>query len=130
MKLFFAVIAIIAFTAITFNASATPRVAPDSPTVETNTEYSSLNIGLFMETCVSKVFQNMITMLNLNPQSARTYSFHVCGCAMDTVRKDMKEDHYVDMVQTRNTMAQSMFDKNLMECSQKLVEAGIEPTPI
>lgn len=80
-------------------------------------QYSSVVISFYMEQCISNLFR-ALKQNGFDPIFARKSAFQVCGCSMDTMRSDMPEKDYLDMLYSRNKMAQAMMESNLRACGE------------
>lgn len=80
-------------------------------------QYSSVVISFYMEKCVNNLFTAFLQN-GLRPDFARISSFQVCGCGMDTMRSDMPEKDYLDMLYYRNKMASALIESNLKICGE------------
>ena len=80
-------------------------------------QYSSVVISFYMEQCVNNLFRSL-RQNGFQPIFARKSAFQVCGCSMDTMRSDMPEKDYLDMLYGRNKMAQAMMESNLKACGE------------
>lgn len=80
-------------------------------------EYSSIVIGVYMERCVQHLYQSFLG-LRFHPAFARKSSFQVCGCSIDTLRSDMPEKDYLDMMERNTPMSQAMMSSALRTCGE------------
>ena len=80
-------------------------------------QYSSVVISFYMEQCINNLFR-ALRQNGFHPIFSRKSAFQVCGCSMDTMRSDMPEEDYLDMLYSRNKMAQAMMESNLKACGE------------
>lgn len=80
-------------------------------------EYSSIIIGVYMERCVQHLYQSFLG-LRFHPAFARKSSFQVCGCSMDTLRSDMSEKDYLNMMHKNTPMSQALMSSALKTCGE------------
>tara|TARA_Y100000816_G_scaffold31435_1_gene20127 strand:+ start:397 stop:825 length:429 start_codon:yes stop_codon:yes gene_type:complete len=84
-------------------------------------EYSSIIIGVYMERCVQHLYQSFLR-IGLHPAFARKSSFQVCGCSIDTLRSDMSEKDYLDMMYNNTPMSQALMSSALKTCGEMYAE--------
>jgi len=101
---------------ITAASQQSRPVVPEELRILKN-EYSSIVISFYMEKCINNLYSAFLQN-GIAPPFARISSFQVCGCGMDTMRSDMPEKDYLDMLYNRNDMASALLESNLKACGE------------
>ena len=95
----------------------TGDMIPEELSILKGERYSSIVIMLFMEKCVNSMV-NVLLFNGFNPIFARQSAIQVCGCSMDQTRKDMNEDNYLRMFESRREMGQALVESTMKMCGE------------
>ena len=98
-----------------FRLHQTPMV-PEEFRILKN-EYASIVIAFYMEQCVRNLYRALVQN-GIQVPLARVGSFQICGCAMDTMRSDMPEKDYMEMLNDRTQMYSALMESNLKVCGE------------
>ena len=98
-------------------APLTGEMVPKELSIFKGERYSSIVVMLFMEKCVNSM-TNVLMYNGFNPVFARQSSIQVCGCSMDQTRKDMDEQSYLKMFESRKEMGQALVESTMKMCGE------------